>query len=84
MLIWIYTRVLKTNADPDLRLHFYAVFRIRIRIRVDPYLNSSPGSGSVLRIRIQNRIQDSENGVQKGGKVCDFKLTRAMTILLRA
>jgi len=36
----------------------------RIRIHVDPYWIGSPGSGSVLGIRI--RIQDCQNGVQKG------------------
>jgi hypothetical protein len=42
---------------------------------VDPNRNGSSGSGSVLGIRI--RIQDSQNGVQKGIKICDFKLKRA-------
>ena len=48
----------------------------------DPYLEY--GSGSVLEIRIRFRIQDIQNGVQKDGKVCAFKLERALTVLLRA
>jgi len=41
------------------------------------------GSGSVLAIRI--RIKDSQNGVQtKRKKIWDFKLKRALTILLKA
>jgi len=62
---------------------YKTVFWIRIWIHVDPYQNSSPGSGSVLVIRIRIQIQDSQNGVQKGTKIIDFKLKRALAILLK-
>ncbi len=43
----------------------WAVFQIWIRIHVDPYWNGSPGSGSIMGIRIRIQIQDSQNGVKK-------------------
>jgi len=38
-----------------------SVFWIRIQNHVDPYWNGSPGSGSVLRIRIRIGVQKGKN-----------------------
>jgi len=76
--VTVVERIAPSWLNYDTRLSFVGLSRMSWMNTLPTSVSDPDPCGSVLK---WVRIQDSQNGVQKGKKVWDFKLKRKMTIL---